>query len=831
MLCRFGGALLNSLEEVRRRLHKPRPGGAVLFTGAGFSDKAKNRLGEPIPFGRDFARQLALSVGSNPNLPLTVSSQLFNRKTNDENAFMNIIINTFTASSIPNEQENILMYPWKRIYTTNYDDLSEHVNFPRGVLPTSFNRNTLPIKLEDRSKRQIVHLNGFVGNATNKTVLNDFLLTLSSYFEAESYSSDWAMTLRQDFLLADIVVFCGYSMYDPNISNLIGANPSIKEKTVIFQREDIDDSELLYLSEFGTVFPIGNDGLCEIVKNALSDGIPSIFVNGSENFEELSLPIDVSGNFVSDRDIDALLVRGIYSREKYIQSSLSGGRAYLIDRSDAKAVAEAIRRPSSTVIIHCEFGNGKTLFVEQVARHLLSDRFRVFVLNRITDNFSFDIEFFSRIIENYVVIIEGIIDNEDLINSIRSQITNVRIIITTRTSAFDLKSSEIRAIIDESAAVYPVDKLKAPDIDSAIKILDHGGYWGKLSGVRSQREKRVYIEKNCKSEISSLLLGLVSSEYLDERLRSAFSRHSNQVSAAERGIVLALCLNMVEIIPTFEFLSELLGVDLFSTIHTFQNEFVREFFAINDVGIYARSPVMSEYILRNVISDDLKIDIILDAVKIASDKHKRAKRYRDVNSKLMQFSFIERVVRSVNNRYERIQDYYDRAGEIGFKEFSPHYWLQYAIAARSFKDFKSADRFFAQTKKIMERRPDFYTYKVDNAYAQFLLESRVDTDFWNDYFSAFVEASTLALNQTRNKRTGLYPYKVASMFLYFFEARGERFSLPQIQQVLDILSQWVRQIESVPRNGRNKRSLTLAKNSVELTVDYLIALKRPPKKT
>ncbi|RAZ89527.1 hypothetical protein DPM33_18335 [Mesorhizobium hawassense] len=541
------------------------------------------------------------------------------------------------------------------------------------------------------------------------------------------------------------------------------------------------------------------------------------------------LPSDLGDNFVSDREVDALLVRGIYSRSKYLESSLGGGRPYLIDRSDARAVAEALRKSNSTVIIHCEFGNGKTLFVEQVAKYLLVDRFRVFILNRTTDNFSFDIEFFSSLMDKHVIIIEEIIANEDIINAIRSQITNLRMVITTRTSAFDLKSTDIRTIVDESAAVYSVDKLKPADIDSAISILDHGGYWGKLDGVRSLRDKRAFIEKNCKPEISSLLLGVVSSEYLDERLRVAFSKHSYQLSSAERGIVLALCLNMVEIVPTFEFFSELLDVDLFSTIRTFDDHFVSEFFAINDVGIFARSPVMSEYILRNVISDDLKIDVVLEAIRVSSEKHKRAKRYREVNSKLMQFSFIERIVRSVNNRYERIEEFYDRAGEIGFKEFSPHYWLQYAIAARSFKDYRSADRFFAQTKKIMERRPDFYTYKVDNAYAQFLLESRVDTDLWSDFFPSFVEASTLALNQTRNKRTGLYPYKVASKFLNFFEARGERFSQTQIQQSLDMLGQWSKQIESVSKNNRNKRSLTLANNSVDLSIDYLLALKRPRK--
>jgi hypothetical protein len=220
-----------------------------------------------------------------------------------------------------------------------------------------------------------------------------------------------------------------------------------------------------------------------------------------------------------------------------------------------------------------------------------------------------------------------------------------------------------------------------------------------------------------------MLLGIVESQVFDDRIRALF-RGQLKNKSAQRSIVLALCFNIVEMRPTFELLSELLGKDIFSIMSSFEDEHAKQFFAISGMEIFARSPIMSSYVVKHMVSDDDVIDIIVEALRASSDRHRKASRYREINRKFLQFSFVEQIILSTNNRYARIQDFYDRAGDIGYKEFSPHFWLQYAIAARAFKDFRGAERYFAASRNIIARRPDFYTYQVDNSYAQFLMESR-----------------------------------------------------------------------------------------------------------
>jgi hypothetical protein len=289
-------------------------------------------------------------------------------------------------------------------------------------------------------------------------------------------------------------------------------------------------------------------------------------------------------------------------------------------------------------------------------------------------------------------------------------------------------------------------------------------------------------------------------------------------------MVLALFLNYVEMRPTFELLSELLSTDIFSVMQNFKDEYVRDFFAITGIEIIARSPLLSEYILKNFVSDDDLVEILLKALGASSSRFKRAKRYRDINSNILRFSVIEKLIMSKNNRYDRIQDFYDRAGEFGYKEFSPFYWLQYALAARSFRDYKAADRFFSESRRVASRKKDFLAYQVDNAYAQFLLESRAAVDYWSDFFSAFVEASTIAMQQTYLSETGMYAYRVASRFINYLEVRGSGFARAERRQAADICKSWISRIDGLPPGFRRNRIVKAARASAADSYDFLVEL-------
>ncbi len=611
------------INELQRRLTKPRPGRAILFTGAGFSEKATNLLDNPIPLARHFAKDIAVEIGESPDLPLTLISEIYNEKKNDPSALLRQIKSTFTTKKVNDIHNRILAYPWKRIYTTNYDDVAEHVSSPDGTRCESFSRSTLPLNFEG-SQRQIVHLNGFVGELTKETALDEFALTLSSYWDKSLFSSPWATTLRQDFELADIIVFLGYSLVDPDVSTLLGQNPSFREKTAVMQWSGLKAAEERFLQRFGTVHKIGNDGFANIIDSTMNAGAPKVVVSGPENFQEIFLPTNPPSIRVSDKDVDALLSRGIFNRDIFFASKINGGREYLVNRACVQDITQAAQAIGSQIVVHAELGNGKTLLTEQIIYSLLSKQFRVFVLDRRTDNFSYDIEFFARIAEPYIIIVEDLIAHRDAIEALNSQLSKARIVTTARSSAFEVKLSDIRHLFGADIKVLDTNKLRDEDISSLIEILDSGAYWKEFPRTRSKADKRRLIEKRCRKELASVILGVVESQVLDDRIRTLL----NSVNDNQQGgmaLILALCLNYVEMRPTFELLSELLGKDIFTTMNSLNDDFAKEFFAISRTEVIARSPVLSEYLLKNFVSDDKLIATLVIALAASSARYKKAR--------------------------------------------------------------------------------------------------------------------------------------------------------------------------------------------------------------
>ena len=251
--------------------------------------RAINSRDLPVPLAKDFASELSRSIGEDNSIPLTILSEIYQEQNDDPLALVKLIKSTFSVKNITPQQQAILSYPWKQIYTTNYDDVAEHVKAPSGTRPHSYSRNSIPLTFEGND-RQIVHINGYVGTIDRDTTIDDFALTFSSYVDSNLFSSKWATTLRQDFLLADVIVFAGYSLYDTDISRILGENPALKAKTIAIQWKGLSTADERFLTHFGSVLKIGNDGLAQLISEILKDGVAAINVTGPENFEEILLP-------------------------------------------------------------------------------------------------------------------------------------------------------------------------------------------------------------------------------------------------------------------------------------------------------------------------------------------------------------------------------------------------------------------------------------------------------------------------------------------------------------------------------------------------------------
>jgi hypothetical protein len=104
---------------------------AILFLGAGFSKQAKNALGEELPSGDALKIELFKAIGEDPSSAdlendLSTISDYCLSSVEKSLAAADHMRKLFTVQGLEDWQIDLITkYPWRRIYTTNYDNAVE----------------------------------------------------------------------------------------------------------------------------------------------------------------------------------------------------------------------------------------------------------------------------------------------------------------------------------------------------------------------------------------------------------------------------------------------------------------------------------------------------------------------------------------------------------------------------------------------------------------------------------------------------------------------------------------------------------------------------------
>src|SRR5260221_9506139 len=226
-------------------------GDAVLFLGAGFSFGARNVDNLPFASSNKLAERVSRAVGLPSDTPLTLAADIFREQRGTDELIALIKPNFTAATPVPAAYTSIAGLPWRRIYTTNYDDLFEKASESSGSPVFSV---TLSNRVRDIPKRSrcCVHLNGFVGKLDRLSIDTELKLTDSSYLQRAILDSEWAILLRQDLRLAKTVIFVGYSLYDYEIRKLLLDIPMLKEKTVFVLGPTPNLALVQQIQQYGT---------------------------------------------------------------------------------------------------------------------------------------------------------------------------------------------------------------------------------------------------------------------------------------------------------------------------------------------------------------------------------------------------------------------------------------------------------------------------------------------------------------------------------------------------------------------------------------------------
>jgi len=298
-------------------------GRAVLFAGAGFSLGAVNLRGQPFKTGGQLANHFSQQLGLPEGTPLDDAAEEFANRNGAPGLIKELELE-FTAKSITPSHLKLAQFPWKRIYTTNYDNVFEAASHQAGkrLKAVTLRDNIREIP---RDSPVCVHFNGYVGDLNISTVWSDVKLTDTSYLTSSVANLSWAVLFRQDMEMARAVFFVGYSMADLDIKRIVFESRSLREKTFFALGTSPEAITRRRAERFGTVLSFDTGMFAAaLAKKATEYSTSGEIEPLSYCLRKFSVSPQVGA--ISDRFIFELLLYG-RAKPDAIWSSLHGGNS------------------------------------------------------------------------------------------------------------------------------------------------------------------------------------------------------------------------------------------------------------------------------------------------------------------------------------------------------------------------------------------------------------------------------------------------------------------------------------------------------------------------
>ncbi|WP_437920015.1 SIR2 family protein [Sphingobacterium sp. LRF_L2] len=744
-------------------------GNCTLFTGAGFSFGAKNIHGNLLASAASLTEKLYLECGVIENdYDLKNASQFYIEEFG-EHQLIEFLRNNFFISEVSNSHLSVASLPWKRVYTTNYDNVLELAYSKSGKLLSSI---VLGDKIDQyRDKRTYaIHLNGYIDKLIPSSLYKDFKLTDVSYLTTDFINSQWVDLFRSDIETSKVVVFIGFSLNsDLDLSRIILAKAK-KDKIAFIVKEN--ESKLLTqkLSRFGNVFEIGIDGFAQMLEMKKTTFSPSenddIIYRSFSKFEINSSPVKIK-----DTDVFDLLFKGNFN-SNLIHYSITNSSdfVYYIKRKEIEEVAKYIEQGGKNILIHSDLGNGKTLFLEGLSDTLVNMHYEVFTFVKYYDQTDLEIEQICRKSKKAAIIVEKYSDNLQLLKTIALfRTSDIVLIVSDRSTINDTVYVALeQSIFSNVYLTKNLNNLSLSEIEELTKLLNKYGLWGKYAS--NDVEKRKVIVDKCKSSFRLLLLYLLDSPDIKKRFNDILLFIESANESYFDAALLILASTVFDFKIDVDNLVYILDDELLNNPSFNNNDYLKEFVNFGNLQINVRSSILALSLLSQAQYHKKLISLLIK-VFLKLDKRSIDKNNYQILKSLVSFSRLQSIFNLHENNHFRsvVLNFYEEIKGTRFAIKNPFFWLQYAIARLSAREYLIADKYFNTAYSYANKNPDFDTFQIDNHYARHVLENEIYNGTEDTCMEQFIKAHNLLSVKSSLIENRHYPIRVAINYGKFYD--------------------------------------------------------------
>jgi len=779
-------------------------GRALLIVGAGFSWGAKISDGCAIPGVKRMTDILLQEAGEDPNanngFDLATAVQAYRSTEPDESKVAALFWSLFNATDLAQHHMKIAERPWFRVYTTNYDNVFELAADKIEQALEVFDYTGL-VRPPSSSITQVVHLHGYIKSTNPSDDPNRFIAGVASYAQPTLYQSDWLRQLERDVEHSPLVLVVGNSLKDSHVARLLSKRPEYFEKIHFIVEPDPPRALDFQLSSFGNVHKIGVDALGELCGKVTTSRVQqSELPSGLE-----AMNFELPKSSPTSKDLDDLLLRGRIDRA-LVQQQMFDAKAirYFVERTQG-VVREIERRRANVVFAHSNIGNGKTLFATELAGRLAQKGYVPFILHSERGSISAALHYLSTLPHQVCLVVEDVFQHDDLLRDVGNVKRSGMIqILTSRTPVYEIRAQSIRRDYGGRALEVELNQLSHDEVRATSQLLDQFGYWKDLA-VMSQEQRAHHIATRCRAEMRSILLSLLDSPTIRERLNSFFRELKSLPGRVVEFIVISSYARLIAGVDLSAYdLEDIMKFDYSREIRTVRGDLSDELFTVG-LETKFKTSVFGEYFIREFFEDEeviSHIDRFITGLDAACDK---SDRFRPMLRQALRYRYIRSVLNS-SRAAELVDVFFDGLHNIRTAQRDPLFWVQASIAKAGVQNFEKSFDYVATARGVAKRRLGFDVYQIDTHEARILVESRLN-GFSHDYGDALKRSVNLIDGvMSRRDEDLVHPLDVVVTYWDYYSRFKDDITDATTAQIVNALKRIRARLEHYPKGilERNK---------------------------
>ena len=736
-------------------------GRAILFTGAGFSVGCKNVLQETPPRAKELAKIISRRGEFDVDDDLTYVSDYFLTHKNKSD-LLELLKETFTIEKNGQEHSKISSLDWKRIYTTNYDDAIEKSANDCHKIIYSLTIDDDPKEFY-KKRNCCIHINGSISSVSENDLDSKFKLTRTSYVSPDSFvNSSWYYYFKKDLEQCSAIVFIGYSLYDIDIEKILFSSPILKKKTYFIIEKNPPKKLSYLLSKYGQVLPLGIDGFANEIPNDYN--LPKKETEfWLDSFEKYILQDKKEST--SDDQILNFILYGTLENE-YIDGAITAeqSKPCLIVRKCLDEIEDLIKSNKYLAIVS-DFGNGKSIILQEAMATLSILGYQVFFLQNSDGDYSSDIEKINNQDGEPILVIDDYSLNLDILLYISNFNPNkIRVIFSDRSNNHDRLR---KLLIDEGFKFYEisVDILAREEIEHFVKIIDNLGYWGDKANWALDRKIEHIINVD-RSQISHILLNLFNSPQIKKRIDSLISHIVDDKEY--KATIFSICLLEILNLPrSSSLISEVAATDLIYSSELRNNNYFNQLFQLKDNKVVSKSSLFSISLLNNFFSSTYITDRLLDLAEKYNGLKAHGIIEQELFKSLLRFSFAERLLPEKGKLNSLVKYYEELKVRVGWLKFDPHFWLQYGMARMNYGQLEKAQSNLDEAYVLSSSRQNYDTSYLDTQQARLYILQSIEKSDGNVIWELFQKAH----NMLSALEDDIYKYRQVAAYKKFYEKK------------------------------------------------------------